>query len=340
MRSIIARIKSHGESDFFWNERNATLLIFHEKSSVESRKLVLLFGFGLIGSAIARRLEWNKYACIFRFDTSWSDAKLREKQFLAIKQAVFEIGRKESCELHLVWSAGKGGFASSETDLRDEQTSFDATLSLFQTLLPSQKGIFHFISSAGGLFEGQRLVEQTSEPNPLRPYGVMKLHQEMQLAGLEDGAHRRTRIYRPSTVFGAQEFNFRSGLISHLIWNALRNQPTTLESNLQALRDYVFVEDVGRYVVRKIQTGMNDSDEVCHLVSSKPSSIFEVTRKVQKLLGKAILYQFSDVHQNNANITFCRNALPQDWSPANLDFGLSEVLRKTRMFIYGAPSSK
>ena len=37
---------------------------------------------------------------------------------------------------------------------------------------------FFLMSSIGGLFEGQALINSESNPKPLRPYGKLKLSQE------------------------------------------------------------------------------------------------------------------------------------------------------------------
>ena len=41
--------------------------------------------------------------------------------------------------------------------------------------------LFFLVSSAGGLFEGQRNVGDRSQPSPMRPYGFLKLRQEKLL---------------------------------------------------------------------------------------------------------------------------------------------------------------
>jgi len=313
------------------------LLVYKGKTGSGHSRLVLIFGCGLIGNAIVHRLEWSNHARLSHFDLSWTDAQLRQAQCSQIANYITSVSAASPCEFQFVWSAGKGGFASSELDLENESDSFKSILNLFAGLQPGQPSVFHFISSAGGLFEGQTLVNDGSMPMPRRPYGEMKLKQEELVRQIQVFPDRLVKIYRPSTVYGAHEFSYRSGLISHLVWNLLRNHPTTLESNLHALRDYVFVNDVGRYIVKQIQRGSQDRNGLYYLVSAKPSSIFEVKQKLQRLVGKSLLYQFSNVAKNDADITFCREVLPCDWRPCDLNYGLSAVLRKTRnAFLHGS----
>lgn len=305
------------------------MLIFKSNSSVEAARIVLVFGCGLIGNSIIRHLEWNDHVCVQQFRSFWTESGHRKKQYASLARFVKDLAGDDHSELHFVWSAGTGGFASSKSDLENERDAFTATAKLFESLLPEQPAVFHFFSSAGGLFEGQTLVEKTSLAQPRRPYGEMKQSQEELIGCLGKISNRMVKIYRPSTVYGAHEFNYRSGLISHLIWNAIRNYPTSLEMNVHALRDYVYVDDVGRYIVRQIRIGFDTKQDKYYLVSGKPSSIFEITNQVQKLIGRSLIYQFSSRDRNDADITFSREILPIDWSPTGLEIGLAAVLMKT-----------
>jgi UDP-glucose 4-epimerase len=302
-------------------------LLLFKKPIGQASRIVLVFGGGLIGSAIERHLAFNGFQTVGRFDSSWSHPARLSQQLATLVSLVEGHSKDVGTEIHGVWSAGRGGFASSETDLEHEVESFERVAAFFDQLLPKRLAVFHFLSSAGGLFEGQTLVDSRSLPMPRRVYGQMKASQELRVRKLAVDPFRQVRIYRPSTVYGAREFSYRSGLVSHLVWNALRNYPTTLEANLHALRDFVFVDDVGRFIVQKIQQGLEDPQDIFHLVSGKPSSIFEVVQRIQRLLGKSLLYQCSDRNRNDADLTFSPCIRPSGWLPSDLDYGLHAVLR-------------
>lgn len=310
------------------------MIFLRWNSATGPDKIVLVFGSGLVGHSIIHQLEWNGYVAVGQFETSWTAPELLRQQFRRISDFAAQADTAGNAELHLVWSAGTGGFASAEQDLEHEQEGFRCAVDLFSEFRASQPAVFHFISSAGGLFEGQVLVDEDSRAAPRRPYGKMKLRQEALVGAQHDGDIRRVRIYRPSTVYGVHEFDHRSGLVSHLCWNALRNFPTVLEANIHALRDYVYVNDMGRYLARQIQAGLADQRQLYYLVSGKPSSIFEIRQRIEKLVGRSVLFQFSSNNNggsrsNDKDITFSRQMLPTDWSPVDLDYGLRAVLRKT-----------
>lgn len=292
-------------------------------------KLVLVLGGGLIGNAIMRNLSRNGFELLSRYISYWTDSARRSQQYSLLKHAITEqicTGRQE---LHLVWSAGSGSFASSVAALRDEDAAFADTLELFKSLAQAGPATFHFLSSAGGLFEGQMLVRQDSSPRPRRPYGEMKLAQERRLMQCVLQHGLQAKIYRPSTVYGPHAFSQRAGLISNLFWNALRNAPTTLETHVDALRDYVLVDDVGDYLVKQLDNPLRGTVLTEFLVTGKPSSIHEIAKRVQRVLGKALLLQYSDRQRNDANITFCADVLPSNWHPTGLEEGLRHVKRAT-----------
>lgn len=304
------------------------MLVFR-KTSAESPKIAIVIGSGLIGNSIKHHLLWNGFRQAGRFNSDWIHPDSQRSLLASAARSVADLTLGSATEFHFIWSAGKGGFASSEEDLEIENRCFDHMVDFFEQSFPRHSAIFHYLSSAGGLFEGQILVDEHSRPKPIRVYGQMKISQEERLRDAADTSSKQIRIYRPSTVYGARKFSHRSGLVSHLVWNALRNCPTILEANLHALRDFVYVDDVGRFITHIIQQGHGPAQEIYHLVSGKPSSIFEVVQRVQKLIGKSLIYQFSNNCPNDADITFSPHILPPGWNPSDLSYGLHAVVRES-----------
>lgn len=145
--------------------------------------LVLLFGLGMIGSAIRDALLRSEYRILVDLPFDWQDVGWRARAFDLIQAACIESSLFLS-RLSVAWSAGLTDFFSSSCEVRHENISFEDTL---QFILNLRQGLnlttfdFHHISSAGGLFEGQSVVTNTSRPSPVRPYGQMKLAQEQVL---------------------------------------------------------------------------------------------------------------------------------------------------------------
>lgn len=288
----------------------------------------LLFGEGLIGSAVARRLAELGYRAIRRREPHWQDTKRRGAQLAQLARDLDRVMADDAAPLQLIWCAGSGSFSADREQLLPERRAFDTTLAWTSEQTRHRPVRFHFVSSAGALFEGQVRVDERSTPAPRSAYGAMKFEQEAALAARSDGLD--AVIYRPSTVYGSHEFHRRAGLVSHLMWNALRQEPTVLEANVHALRDFVHHEDVGRYLAEEVVAGAGGAASTRHLVAAKPSSIREVFHHVERLFGRALPYRLAARGGNDADITFSERLMPPNWSPRPLAVGLSSVWRETR----------
>ncbi|MEX0409764.1 hypothetical protein ABGN05_29470 [Aquibium sp. LZ166] len=130
-------------------------------------------------------------------------------------------------DLSIIWAAGRAGFGADKATVLDEIPAFESILDLSETtldILALGSVCFHFLSSAGGLFETQVDVDAATHFAPLRPYGVYKLVQEAKVEALR--APIAKMIYRPSAVYGYGEPTGRVGLPIMLLKNGLGNWTT------------------------------------------------------------------------------------------------------------------
>ena len=288
---------------------------------------VLVFGMGMIGHAIADAL----YRLGFRREAdipyAWDDAEQRKAAARRIEALCGDRPEGRNARLSVVWSAGRAGFHSSAEELVPESAAFEEVLGLIGRLRearPAPALDVHFISSAGGLFEGQAAVGLSSRPAPLRPYGALKLRQE-QLLG-ERLSPNEVAIYRPSSVYGPHFSGSRHGLINHLVNNVRRGRVTVLDAQVMALRDYVYSGDIGRYIARQIHFGLDPGPDapVHFLVSSRCASIFEVVGKIERVLKLKVPFRIDEYFGNHRNITFSERVLPAGWHPSSLEVGIRQ----------------
>ena len=158
--------------------------------AAKPKRHVLLFGSGLIGQAVRRALHQAGVGEPQHYPFDWTYAPAQSHQIAAL------IPHITGC-CDVVWAAGKAGFGAPMEQLEQEYESFLLALKTLKEALEGRLRM-HLISSAGGLYEGQRFVDHDTIVRPLRPYGQIKLKQEEALAhqGIE------AQIYRPSSVFG------------------------------------------------------------------------------------------------------------------------------------------
>lgn len=294
--------------------------------------MVLLFGTGLVGSAIALALE---RAMFFRrrfLPYDWSNHGLRREQTTEI---VEQVHRAAPRRLAVVWAGGNGGFGSSALDMEGEHAQFrevlQITLSMCETM-PESDCAFHMISSAGGLFEGQTQCLATTAPHPVRPYGEGKLAQEalLQASGLPDWA-----IYRPSSVYGYLPGG-RPGLITTLIRNALFWRTTRIFGSPDTIRDYVLSTDIGRFIAERIEARDQHVGTINLLVSGRPMTMFETLRLVEEAMGMTLLVQYDPYPHNARSMSFLPTAMPKHWVSTPIRTGVYHTLMAMRSQLHGA----
>lgn len=279
---------------------------------------VLLFGTGLVGSAIARALRIRFQSQGEPLPYDWQDADLRRAQRDAIRGALETPDR-----VILVWAAGCSGFGSSAEDMACE-TALVAELVAFACQIkadrPATTVDAHLLSSAGGLFEGQTHCTAASLPRPLRPYGHGKLAQETLLrqATTLDGRH----VHRPSTVYGAAGTG-RVGLVAALIGNALKGATTRIFGSPGTLRDYVLADDIGRYVASRIGAAGTGAVSVHLLAAGRPTAVHEIIELVGRCLDLPLRLQFDPHPTNTRNMSFLPSALPAGWNRTPLATGIA-----------------
>ena len=266
---------------------------------------ILHFGIGLIGSAIKKELLGNHYFSnqnvkAIKFD--WNNPENCKKQIARLLQ-VEAISFQQSQKIFIIWSAGKAGFSVNEDITNKELLTFKLITSFLSLQLNNLKvrSYFFFLSSAGGLFEGQKNVGQDSQPKPKRPYSVLKLNQENHL--LKKHLFLSIEIIRLSTVFTIENFSKRKGLIQVLMENGIKNKITHIVGNESTIRDYICDKDIAHYIIRRILLG-KIHQHISYLISGKPSSIFEIRRSIEKILGKRIYITYSTVKSNAEDISF------------------------------------
>lgn len=276
--------------------------------------LALLFGVGLIGGRIASALGRRGWRAE-ELASPWDRADAFRRHLATVERLA---APQRPRGLHLIWSAGVAGFGSTRAQARREEQRFGQVLSLSRRLQAARLDpvVFHLISSAGGLFEGQRHVGLASRPCPRRPYGRLKLRQEELLAAVE-GPFRR-RVYRLSSAYGPAGPRGRLGLITTLLHDIRAGRTTSLFGQLTTLRDFVWTEDVAAHVAAACEGPRADESRTEILASGKPTTIHEILHLVTKVSGRPPAVRFETLRDNSSDITFSPSALPAGWSPTDL----------------------
>ncbi|HEX2833317.1 MAG TPA: NAD-dependent epimerase/dehydratase family protein [Thermoanaerobaculia bacterium] len=280
---------------------------------------ILLFGAGLIGNSILEALSLRTPLAPQFYPFSWNGDH-------AIQLARIEHAATSASRMSIIWSAGRVGFNATTDEVAQELGVYRDVLRMSARLASRIDGVaFHLISSAGGLFEGQRHVTSDAIPRPRRAYGHLKLQQEIELA--ETNAFAARRVYRVSSAYGPLRPNIRAGLVATLLLNAARREVTHITGRMETLRDFVFSGDIGAYVADAV-LARTSRDVTDVLASGRPCSLREVQAIVERVVGRRLHVTFARDADNAEDITFDGSVLPRRWDASDLRWNVSRIYRE------------
>lgn len=295
---------------------------------------VLLFGNGLIGSAIAGELAGRGFTRLLEASLPWNDPAAFDSRLDEIERAISatagpaDPGRDSpDARWTVLWSAGSAGFDATQVQADGELSRFRKILALARQLpgrpLPAPV-VFAFIGSAGGLFEGQRVVDSASAPAPRRPYGRLKLAEEDDLLSGPPGIE--PVVFRLSSVYGPLAGRHRRGLIPTLIANAFEGRVSRINATPSTLRDFVWARDVARFVVSRIlEIPGIGREKIVTLASCRPASILEIRKLVENALNRRLYVSFVPAQTNREDITFRPTTMPAGWVPSPLKTNIALI---------------
>ena len=155
------------------------MILLRSRVTPESHaQIVGVFGLGLIGSAILDRLRQRGSMEIDAVRLSWNAPDFLRQQLHDCGERLVPIFGRGPGTCHFLWRAG---FAADAAETRRELVAFETVLEWVRNCAGRFSNVefgFSLISSAGGIYEGQRRVDASSRCQPCRPYGVLKLDQE------------------------------------------------------------------------------------------------------------------------------------------------------------------
>ena len=291
------------------------------------RQAIAILGLGLIGQAILAATRRYRAFDEVSLPISWTDTALRRGQLAA---ALTAIGSRDQpqARIDIVWSAGRAGFGATQDELAAEEEPFLDILALADRLVgiaPKTRHGFHFMSSAGGLFEGCRLVDATTEPSPRRHYGIAKVRQEALVQAMRPEI--ASFIYRPSSTYGLSDGTARLSLINVLIANALRKRVSHLFGDQTTLRDYIQAGDIGSFVAGRL-VGHAPNPGTFLLASGQATALQAIVHLVEAALGTRLLLRIDPRPSNAEHMSFRPAALAPGFVATDLAAGIRQIAQR------------
>lgn len=292
--------------------------------TTEQRHATAIFGVGLVGQAIASYLKVRLSASQIHLPFDWAQNASSSAQLDTIERCLLEKVKKPGVKtkrISIVWSAGAAGFSAPQDVLDNEFASFERVVSLCENLHMRDPDLaldFHLLSSAGGIFEGQRHVDGATIPRPLRPYAVCKLRQEDRIEQLGEGIN--AYVYRPSTIYGYHNGG-RPGLIITLIRNGYQHRTTRIFGSPDTMRDFVHVSDISRYIGNHIISNGGEGGTFL-LARGKPTNMRSVISLVEEVIGKRLYLQYDPKPSNAQHNTYRPFAARHMTNSISLRYGI------------------
>jgi len=283
------------------------------KLLVRNNHAVLVFGLGLVGSAIYTELS-TRFRDVASLKLNWSSVDdCRD----SINKALSKYLPPGIKRVDIIWSAGKTGFLATQDDVDADLAFFEAFNSALGKTLARRTNQtlkrYILISSAGGLFEGQTNVGKNSLPMTKRPYGDLKLRQETYIKNanwIDESVSLRL-----SSVYTVTNLKSRMGLIPTIVSRAIRQEFVKIFGTEMTLRDYVLDKDIGKFVSDHIDQPL---PEEAFIIDGKPYSILEIKGMIERMMGKKVYLQYTLLKTNASNISFSPNIRAPGFTPSDL----------------------
>jgi UDP-glucose 4-epimerase len=252
---------------------------------------------GLLGRAITRRLPAG-------FDPgpiAWGEpARAAAQLSAAAAQFVDAAGEGRWA---VIWAAGNAATASTEHDAAAELATFTALVDAIAQARPRGHGAFFLSSSAGGVYAGSTSppFDATTPPQPLSPYGSLKLAQEALVRERLAGTCSVV-IGRIANLYGpGQNLEKLQGLISRLALATVTKQSINMFVSLDTMRDYIYCDDAAAVIVHWVQRAIDSPTPDARIVvvaSGQPVSLGYLIHLVQDIARTRIPVAFG-VHASS-----------------------------------------
>jgi len=205
---------------------------------------------------------------------------------------------------------------SVQNPLETNAVNIDGTLNVLVAARDAKvrRFVFAASSSAYGETPGQPKVE-TTQPQPISPYGVTKYVGEIyaqvfgRVYGLENASIRYFNVFGPRQDPSSQY----SGVLSRFMLALLRGEPPVIYGDGEQSRDFTYIENVVDETLRACGAP-GASGMVFNGGTGARITLNQVLKLLEKITGKKIQARYEppragDIRDSQADITLARKLL-------------------------------
>jgi len=146
-----------------------------------------------------------------------------------------------------------------------------------------------YISSAGAIYAGDALCGEAAKVLPRSCYGAGKLAFESFLIALGQSSHVKSRIIRPTNVYGpGQPVRANFGIIPMLMHHALNETEIEIWGDGNNKRDFLYVDDLSSLCELLVLRPWTDANEIYNAASDSAVSLRALLDMVEQVSERTI----------------------------------------------------
>ena len=260
-------------------------------------KILITGGAGFIGSNLIRLLSKkreNKIIVIDNFSKGTInylkeyDVKIYKgdiKNYSFLKK----IFKKIDCVVHL--AAGTSVIESIKSPLSNFRENLIPTLNLLNLSKDKKVKKFIFASSGGAIIgEKNNIVNENIVPEPSSPYGASKAACEAFCIAFSKSYGLNVKCLRFSNVYGPNSWHKKS-IVATFYKNILRNKKTTIYGDGTQTRDFIFVDDICKGIIKSMNSNYNG---VINLGAGKSYNLKYLIKKIKMITKSRVKINYQN----------------------------------------------
>lgn len=233
---------------------------------------------------------------------------------------------------HLISTTGPGSKIDSSFD--DALSNFLPTIRLVDNCIINKvKKIIY--ASSGGTVYGEPQIIPIPEEHPLQPksvYGQSKLTIENFLNFYLRSMALDINIMRISNPFGIGQNPLKSqGIISVALNCAYSDRVLQLYGNGEAIRDYIYIDDV---VEAMILAAQKTGSSIVNVSSGIGYSVRDIVQTVEDVSGRIIRKEFIPARTSDVDVSILSNKRAFEiygWTPqVGIEEGITRLAQKIK----------
>jgi len=139
----------------------------------------------------------------------------------------------------------------------------------------------------GELENQNEILDETTRPNPVSPYGESKLQMEKKIHELTLANNINSIILRFFNIYGVGQSNEYAGVITKFFEKIKQNKPIEIFGDGKQKRDFIYINDATEAIMKSIKNIDNKKGEIYNIASGKSITILELAKTILKISNKS-----------------------------------------------------